>query len=122
MPRDIDSDLRASHQALLAVMPKIEKAWRRFDNNCAYFADIVYEHTRDLDLSPFGELSNLTRLLQDPSVASIQQASLFADFFFKLCDNGLFWIEVLNWWGSDINIHDHDFSGMQFQLKGDSLN
>jgi len=28
----------------------------------------------------------------------------------------------LNWWGGHVNVHDHDFSAVQFQLKGDALN
>jgi hypothetical protein len=42
--------------------------------------------------------------------------------YLLLWHNGRFHVEVLNWWGSDINIHDHNFSGIQMQLAGTSLN
>jgi hypothetical protein len=61
-------------------------------------------------------------LVDVPEIARLQQLSSFSDLYIKLYDNGRFWVEILNWWGSDINIHDHDFSGIQFQLCGYSLN
>jgi hypothetical protein len=80
------------------------------------------EATRGLDLSDYGELARVPALLEDPAIAVLQAPSNFSDLYYKLFDNGRFWVEVLNWWGSDINIHDHDFTGVQFQLRGRSLN
>ncbi|ALE73013.1 hypothetical protein AD006_15295 [Pseudonocardia sp. EC080610-09] len=54
-------------------------------------------------------------------MGDLQQPSTFSDLYFKLYDDGHYWVEVLNWWASDLNIHDHDFSGVQFQLSGKSL-
>src|SRR5690348_9352630 len=100
----------------------ISDEWRKHDNDCAAFPDIVCSKTKGLDLSYFGELSNLVETLEDPHVAVLQTPSTFSDLYVQLFNNGRFHVEVLNWWRSDINIHDHDFSGVQFQLKGLSLN
>ena len=107
---------------MLEVARSIEREWLAHDNDCDQFPGIVYRLTEKLDLSEFGDLSNLPALLQNPYTASLQRPSTFSDLYLKLYDNGRFWIEVLNWWGSDINVHDHNFSGVQFQLKGNSLN
>jgi hypothetical protein len=112
----------ASYNQLLEVAAAIDREWRAYDNNCEAFPEIVWRLTDDLDVSALGELAELTALLDHPYVASIQEPSTFSDLYLKLYDNGRFWIEVLNWWGSDINIHDHNFSGIQFQLAGSSLN
>lgn len=114
--------LRAQYRDLLEVTKDIEDAWRKQENDCEAFAQIVWERTTDLDLSAFGEISNVPELLETAAIASLQIPSTFSDLYFKLYDNGKFWVEVLNWWGSDINVHDHNFAGVQFQLKGQSLN
>ncbi|MGE0528984.1 MAG: hypothetical protein AB7P49_18145, partial [Bdellovibrionales bacterium] len=51
-----------------------------------------------------------------------QHRSTFSDLHFQAFHNGRFLVEILNWAGSHVNVHDHDFSGVQFQLKGSSLN
>jgi len=101
---------------------EIDEAWAS-DSYCLNtFPEVVLAKTSDLDLTPFGELDRLMPLLSDPNLARLQQLSSFSDLYIKLYDNGRFWVEILNWWGSDINIHDHDFAGIQFQLCGCSLN
>lgn len=110
------------HHKLLETARDIERKWRRFDNDCSVFPDLVYQITECLDLTEFGDLSYMLELLDDPYVSAIQKPAVFSDLYLKLYDNGRFWVEILNWWGSDINIHDHDFSGVQFQLTGRSLN
>jgi hypothetical protein len=110
------------YRELLEVTTDIEAAWRLAGNACEAFAEIVWEHTSGLNLSAFGDLANVPELLETAAISSLQQPSTFSDLYFKLYDNGKFWVEILNWWGSDINVHDHNFSGVQFQLKGRSLN
>lgn len=100
----------------------IDRSWRNFDYKHQAFSDIVQELTHDLDLSPFGHVEQAVQLLGEPEIAELQRLSSFSDLYLKLFDNGRFWVEILNWWGSDINIHDHDFAGIQFQLAGHSLN
>lgn len=110
------------YRDLLETTQEIEAAWRATGNACEAFPDIVWELTAGLDLSPFGELANVPELLETAAISSLQIPSTFSDLYFKVYDNGRFWVEVLNWWGSDINVHDHNFSGVQFQVKGQSLN
>ncbi|HEX6901686.1 MAG TPA: hypothetical protein VF789_18305 [Thermoanaerobaculia bacterium] len=110
------------YRDLLDAAKDIESAWRREGNACEAFPQIVWERTEGLELSDFGEVANVPELLETAAIASLQHPSTFSDLYFKLYDNGKFWIEVLNWWGSDINVHDHNFSGVQFQLRGQSLN
>ncbi len=114
----MNTELRALH----SVCRAIEREWRRHDDDVEAFPDIVMAHTSDLDLSSFGELSNVMNLLGDPYVAQLQKLTTFSDAYLMLWHNGRFHVEVLNWWGSDINIHDHNFSGVQVQLVGESLN
>jgi len=110
------------YRDLLEATRAIEADWRAADNACEAFPEIVWERTSGLDLSPFGDLANVPELLETAAIASLQLPSTFSDLYFKLYDNGKFWVEVLNWWASDINVHDHNFSGVQFQLTGRSLN
>lgn len=115
-------DMNFQYQSILDVAKEIEEEWRKFDNEITFFPQIALEKTKNLDLSELGNLENIPILLENPYIAAIQDPSPFSDFYFKIYDNGRFYIELLNWWGSDINIHDHDFSGVHFQLKGKSLN
>lgn len=110
------------YRELLDRAVEIEAAWRAEGNTCDAFADIAWERTTGLDLSAFGEIANVPELLEVAAISSLQHPSTFSDLYFKLFDNGKFWVEILNWWGSDINVHDHNFSGVQFQLRGRSLN
>lgn len=110
------------YEALVACATRISDQWRELDRDYEAFPAVVLELTKDLDLSYFGQLQNLHRLGADPRVAELQRPSTFSDLYFKLYDDGHYWVEVLNWWASDVNTHDHDFSGVQFQLTGKSLN
>lgn len=101
---------------------EIDARWRDIGFDYSNFPALVQDVIGDLDLTPFGRIEETIQLLADPDVADLQRLSSFSDLYVKLFDNGRFWIEVLNWWGSDINIHDHDFAGVQFQLAGQSLN
>lgn len=107
---------------LLDTVRCIDDEWRKLDYSCQAFPDLVWELTNDLDLRPFGDLKALAELIDEPTVRYLQVPSSFSDLHINLFDNGRFLVEVLNWWGSDINIHDHDFSGVQYQLAGSSLN
>jgi hypothetical protein len=111
-----------AHERLVEITRTIEDGWRRTDNQVKAFPEIVTRAVGDQDFSVFGHLTEASRLLEDPYVASLQEPSTFSDLYLKIFDNGRFYVELLNWWGSDINIHDHDFSGVQFQLAGTSLN
>ena len=103
-------------------MGKIESAWQKAQYSADFFPEIVWEQTERLDLSPLGEVSNQMKLMEIPSVRCLQKQSTFSDLYFRVFDNGRFMIEILNWWGGHVNVHDHDFSAVQFQLKGDALN
>lgn len=111
-----------AHQKLVEIAESIEQAWRDTDHETTAFNKIVDIKTKDMDFSELGLLEDVPELLENPYIAALQEPSTFSDVYIKLYDNGRFYIELLNWWGSDINIHDHDFSGMQFQLRGHSLN
>lgn len=100
----------------------IEREWRLASNDIHLFPDIAMKFTEELDLSVFSDIGNLSEVLSYPGLAKLQAPSSFSDLHFLLFDNSDFYVEVLNWWGSDINIHDHDFSGVQIQVSGSSLN
>jgi hypothetical protein len=106
---------------LRAAAAEIDAKWRSFDFTVDAFPTIVLDETRDIDFSALGSTRALCELLDNPGIADCQIESTFSDLYLRLYDNGRFWIEVLNWWDSDINIHDHDFSGVQFQVTGRSL-
>src|SRR5689334_3210227 len=105
-----------SHDALLDELfhrcDDIDQEWQRKGLGLEEFPELVWERTRDLDLRPLAALPSTVALLDRPEIARHQESSSFSDLYLRLYDNGHFWIEVLNWWGSDINIHDHDFSGV----------
>ena len=114
--------LSALLEKLRSRCTEIDARWRDLHFDYSSFPALVQNLTGDLDLTPFGQVDEVIQLLADPEVADLQRLSSFSDLYVKLFDNGRFWIEILNWWGSDINIHDHDFAGVQFQLAGHSLN
>lgn len=111
-----------AHKAIVNAAKEIEQEWRLVDNEITLFAAIAEEKFVGLNLEPLGDLSNIPKLLEDGFIGALQEPSTFSDVYIKLFDNGRFYIELLNWWGSDINIHDHDFSAVQFQLTGQALN
>lgn len=110
------------YDSVLELTTRIEKHWL----NCNYasqdFYKVVWEETEGFDFSPLADVAGQLELLDHPSVRLNQHRSTFSDLHFQIFHNGRFLIEILNWHGSHVNVHDHDFSGVQFQLKGDSLN
>lgn len=107
---------------VISLTEKIEKRWLKENYSSDVFSDVVWELTHDTDLSPLADIRNQLELLDHGPVRGIQVQSTFSDFYFQIYNNGRFLIEVLNWWGGQVNAHDHDFSGVQFQLKGDAMN
>ena len=104
------------------LMAKIEEKWQKCQYSTDLFPEVVWQETEGFDLSALGEVSNQMKLLELPGVRFQQHRSTFSDFHFQIFHNGRFMIEILNWWGGHVNVHDHDFSAVQFQLKGDALN
>lgn len=114
--------MNAAIEQLDRICRHIETEWRLTDNDVTAFPDIVMKWTAGLDLSAFGDLANITALMAVPNIARMQEMTSFSDMYLMLWHNGRFHVEVLNWWGTDINVHDHNFSGVQCQLTGLSLN
>lgn len=112
----------ALYNDISELCSRIERQWLKYQNASEDFYKVAWEQSEGFDLSPLGEVANQMRLLEHPSVRLNQQRSTFSDLYFQLFNNGRFMIEVLNWAGSHVNVHDHDFSGVQFQLKGDAMN
>ncbi|BAP15629.1 hypothetical protein AS19_27780 [Alcanivorax sp. NBRC 101098] len=100
----------------------LENKWKNSGYCAETFPDVVLETFSGFDLSRLSELKNLSSLMDLEEISCLQEPSSFSDLYFKIYDNGKFWIEILNWWGLDINIHDHNFTGVQYQLCGESLN
>lgn len=111
------------YQELNEVAKKIERQWLRYNYASEDFYKVAWEQTSELDLSPLKDVSFQMRLLEnEAAVRRNQHRSTFSDLHFQIYHNGRFLVEILNWAGSHVNVHDHDFSGVQFQLKGKSLN
>lgn len=104
------------------TMNRLEYKWQKFNYSTDFFPEIAWEETSKLDLSDLAEVSNQLKMLDLPAVRIQQKRSTFSDLYIQLFHNGRFMIEILNWWGGHVNVHDHDFSAVQFQLKGDALN
>lgn len=107
---------------LMDLCLKIEKKWARYDRDCEIFPDIVFELTSDFDFSELKNIEENFKLLRDPYVGSLQKPSSFSNLNMKLYESKNIYVELLHWWKNDITIHDHDFSGVQFQIEGSSLN
>jgi hypothetical protein len=112
----------SSQVDLLCACKEIDAAWARRSYLPNAFPDVVEPIVEKLDLLPYDSLEKQLLLLGDAEVASGQVLQTFSDWYFKLYDDGRFWVEVLNWNSSDINIHDHDFAAIQVQLAGTSIN
>ncbi|MFT5548102.1 MAG: hypothetical protein ACI9CO_000014 [Candidatus Azotimanducaceae bacterium] len=100
---------------------EIERRWKCFDYCYRIFPETVlgvtgeYGHFESLDI--FDLLDHFSNY----SKRSIQTISSFSDLQFKLYDNGIFFVELLIWTGSDTSIHDHGFTGVLYQLSGESI-
>lgn len=114
--------MSALYNDITVLCARIEERWLRCNYASEDFYKVVWEETENFDLMPLGEVANQLRLLEHPSVRATQVKSTFSDLYMQIFHNGRFLIEILNWSGSHVNVHDHDFSGVQFQLKGDALN
>ncbi len=114
--------MNAVYNDLTNACARIESKWLKYNYACEDFYKVAWEETENLDLSSLGFVANQMRLLDNPNVRYNQQLSTFSDLYFQLFNNGRFMIEILNWHGGHVNVHDHDFSAVQFQLRGDSLN
>jgi hypothetical protein len=114
--------MRAFYNEIERSMAVIEEAWQRENYAAELFPEIVWELTQKLDLTALADVSNQMKLMELPGVRIQQKASTFSDLYLQIFHNGRFMIEILNWWGGHVNVHDHDFSAVQFQLKGASLN
>lgn len=114
--------MKSLYKEINNTMQVIEEKWQKKNFSTESFSEIVWNETTNLDLSPLGEVSNQMQLLSLAEVRLQQQRSTFSDLYFQVYHNGRFLIEILNWSGGHVNVHDHDFSAVQFQLKGDSLN
>lgn len=113
----------ADHLAELSrICESIDKEWSIEDYKVDAFPQIAFDAASGFDFAPFGELGYLRGCLDLEQIQHLQDDSTFSDLYVRLFDNGRMWVEVLNWWGSDITLHDHDFSGIQVQLKGRSVN
>lgn len=116
------NNLSKYYQHIEEVMARIETRWQKLNYSTDLFTEIVWDETKDLDFSPLGEISNQLKLFDLPGVRIQQKQTTFSDLYIQVFQNGRFMIEILNWWGGHVNVHDHDFSAVQFQLKGDALN
>jgi len=99
----------------------VSEEWKNEGRSLESFCDIVDRHFSAKAFEELSDISNLQSLLGDPAIAKLQTGSTFSDAHFKLFDDGYFWIEILTWWSSDVNTHDHDFSAIQYQLLGESI-
>ena len=107
---------------LQVVVGDIRRDWQRVDNRAECFPEIVLRRTEGIDFTAFGDLPSTMQLLEDAYIGELQAPSNFSDLYIMLYADSNFYVEMLHWWKSDINIHDHDFSAVQFQVKGRSLN
>jgi hypothetical protein len=101
---------------------RIESAWHRINYTSDDFYKIVWEQSEKFDFGPLGEISAQLEIMGHPLVRALQKQNTFSDLELQIYNDGRFYIEILNWHGSHVNVHDHDFSGVQFQLRGRSLN
>lgn len=99
----------------------IEAAWQKLNFDSSEFYKVAEEHTHDLDLTELGSTLTQLELLDITEVRKNVYNSTFSDNHIQIYDSGRFYVEILNWWNMDVNVHDHDFTGVQFQLKGESL-
>lgn len=111
-----------SYSSLSLLASSIESRWQHRNYSSDVFHEVAWDLVDSHDLDYFAHISNQIVYLGDPDVRSVQYDSNFSDTHMQVFDSGRFFIEVLNWNGSHVNTHDHDFSGIQFQLKGESLN
>ena len=101
---------------------KIEKKWQKHNFCSEAFCDLVWSLTQNDTFADLSSISAQLEYIEHQGVRDIQMSSTFSDMFIQIFKNDRFTIEILNWRGGHVNIHDHDFSGVQFQLAGDSLN
>lgn len=122
MSNSISLNAEKYYRNIEQTMARIESKWQKFNYSTDLFTEIAWEETQDLDFSPLADIHGQLQLLDLPGVRIQQKQTTFSDLYVQIFHNGRFMIEILNWWGGHVNVHDHDFSAVQFQLKGDALN
>lgn len=118
----MQSRLNSTIRNIRQACEKIDNSWKKANGDYWAFSEIAYEHTEGLDLGVFADASVMHEAMSDENIAKLQAPASFSDLYYVLFRNEGFYVEVLNWWGSDINIHNHDFAGVQIQVLGTSLN
>jgi len=109
-------------EELTKLANTIESEWKRVNYCSTLFHEVVWKNTTENTFKSLADVKSQLDFIDHQFVRSLQISSTFSDMFVQLFNNGRFTIEILNWWGGQVNVHDHDFSAVQFQLKGDSLN
>ncbi|MEP1964241.1 hypothetical protein [Tateyamaria sp.] len=113
--------MRELYTDLVAAACEIENTWLAGNYDTDLFFECVLKHLTELDFSDLATVDAQMEVLRLPEVKALQTLSTFSNLYVKLFDNGRFWIEILNWDDLHVNAHDHDFSGVQFQLLGSAL-
>jgi len=109
-------------EKLVKIANAIESDWKKANYCSTRFHEVVWDHTTENTFNSLSDVKSQLDFIDHQFVRHLQLSSTFSDMFVQLFNNGRFTIEILNWWGGQVNIHDHDFSAVQFQLKGDALN
>ena len=105
------------YRDLEQAMSRIETKWQKENYSTEMFPEIAWEETSGFDFSPLGEINNQMKLMDMPGVRIQQKPSSFSDLYIQVFHNGRFMVEILNWWGGHVNVHDHDFSAVQFTQR-----
>lgn len=106
------------HQAVI----DIESVWKNENYSSEKYYKVAGPIINGIDLSELSTIENQSNLLHLPMVASIQSPNTFSDLYIRVVNTQRSFVEILNWHGGHVNIHDHDFSAIQNQVFGRGLN
>lgn len=101
---------------------RIEKDWQALSYDSEAFYSVIEKHAPNLDIAQFSEFSAQLNFLGTLAARSIQKATSFSDLNITLFDNTKFSVEIYNWFDSHVKPHEHDFTGVLYQIRGRSLN
>lgn len=110
------------YNQLLSICSEISKLWQEDNYDSNVFYKSVLKSSQGANFSALADIENQMYLLEEPYVRRLQHPSTFSDFNFQIYNDGRFFVEILNWYSGHVNPHDHDFTAVQYQLKGKALN
>ncbi len=98
---------------------QISNLWAQKGADPNIFPDLVLEYI-DVGKLRYEDKELINTVLND-NYLSIQTPSLFSEYNCRIYSDERIYIELLHWNNLDTDLHNHNFTGVLFQIEGESI-